>query len=161
MEIKQLLKLLKLVGGLYTHNWDTVCKIVRLIDKGTITVVSSEWKDRFKKDNQKRYPLDLTKISTWASYQDCAELEFSIDKNQKVICKAKVWESDLDPEGYRTEQRFVATLEIPISFLKHIESNILYQFDLYLNRKHTEYLEKQKTLWINNLKSKILNNKAK
>jgi hypothetical protein len=156
MNNEKLLKLLKLVDGVYHSDWNTVRKIVELIEKKEVIVIDSEWRDPFKVKWKETYPLELNKLSTWSTYDDCITLLFNtVYGTDKLTCSVKVWNGD-NMFGGRTDLRFIANLEIPISFLENIEDKIQLTFDTYLIQQYKQHLCEQEKQWIKNLREMIL-----
>ena len=153
MNNKKLLEILTLVNSVKSSRWNDVRKIVELMP--SIEVKEKKWNEKYKQDNPERYPLDLSKIETWSTYDgECINLVFSNDNN-KVICKVSIYDGD-NMNGYRRNLRFTATLIMPNNFIKELEQKILYALDRLAENSYEDYLETQKELWMSNFKSQIL-----
>lgn len=154
MNSKKLLKLLTLMNKANSTRWDDVKKIVDTMS--VIKVVEKKWDDNYKQNHPEWYPLDLSKIETWSTYRDCIDLVFR-NENNKLVCKARIYDGDI-MDGSRRNLRFTATLELPNSFIREIEYDILYVLDRDANDLYEDFLENQKKLWVSNYKSQILEN---
>ena len=153
MNNKKLLEILTLVNAVKSSRWNDVRKIVELMP--SIEVKEKKWNEKYKQDNPEWYPLDLSKIETWSTYDgECINLVFSNDNN-KVICKVSIYDGD-NMNGYRRNLRFTATLIMPNNFIKELEQKILYSLDRLAENSYEAYLETQKKLWMSNFKSQIL-----
>ena len=153
MNNKKLLEILTLVNSVKSSRWNDVRKIVELMP--SIEVKEKKWNEKYKQDNPEWYPLDLSKIETWSTYDgECINLVFSNDNN-KVICKVSIYDGD-NMNGYRRNLRFTATLIMPNNFIKELEQKILYSLDRLAENSYEAYLETQKKLWMSNFKSQIL-----
>jgi hypothetical protein len=155
MTTKKLSKILQIIDGyVYSNNWNTVLSIVKNFND--IEVLSKKWSDDYK-NNSKYYPLDLSKIETWSTYERCVNLQFKyID--DKLICNVKIYEGRM-LDGWPTKIRFTAVLALPNSFICEIENEILWKFDNYASDEYENHLENQRKLWINEFKNNILNDK--
>lgn len=158
MTTKKLLELLALVNHVTISRWKTVMDLVECIkEQKGVKIIKSEWHDSFKKNNPKFYPLNLSQIETWSTYDgECISLIFS-EKEGKLYCHVKIYDGD-SFGGTRTNIRFTAELILPNSFIRKIEGKINWAFEVFLTESYEQHLESQKLLWINNLKSQIINN---
>ena len=153
MNNKKLLEILTLVNSVKSSRWNDVRKIVELMP--SIEVKEKKWNEKYKQDNPEWYPLDLSKIETWSTYDgECINLVFSNDNN-KVVCEVSIYDGE-NMNGYRRNLRFTATLVMPKNFIKELEQKILYALDRLAEDSYEDYLEIQKKLWMSNFKSQIL-----
>ena len=153
MNNKKLFEVLTLVRSVRSSRWNDVRNIVELMP--SIEVKEKKWNEKYKQDNPEWYPLDLSKIETWSTYEgECIDLVFS-NENNKVVCKVSIYDGD-NMRGYRRDLRFTATLIMPNSFIKELEQKILYALDKLAEYSYEDYLETQKKLWMANFKSQIL-----
>jgi len=157
MTNKKLFELLKLVGGVNCGYWRGVNPLVELIKEDESIVVKKEWHDSFKKDNPDYYPLNLSKIETWSTYDECVDINYT-NVNDKLYCKVRIYEGD-NMHGYRKGLRFTAELILPNKFLKQIARTIESYFESYLLEAYEAHLENQKKLFVYNLRNEILNKK--
>jgi len=164
MKTEKLFELLTLINGVKSKKWATVMQLVDEISKENVTIKDKQWNDGWKQSNPEFYPLDLNKIETWSTYDlTCIDLQFSNDiskdngqPNNQLICKAKIYEGD-SLEGERQQLRFKALLYLPTAFIHTIEQRIKLAFETYLEEAYENHLEAQKDLWINNMRSEIIN----
>lgn len=160
MKTEKLFELLTLVDDVRSNEWSMVMLIADCISKGEADVLEKEWADRFKRDKSEYYPLDLSQIKTWSTYEgDCIKLKFHVDKD-KLMCDVKIYDGN-SFGGERNALRFSAKLCMPHEFVQNIESSINWAFECYLEQAYENHLEAQKLLWINNLKSQIINGNEK
>ena len=153
MNNKKLFEVLTLVRSVRSSRLNDVRNIVELMP--SIEVKEKKWNEKYKQDNPEWYPLDLSKIETWSTYEgECIDLVFS-NENNKVVCKVSIYDGD-NMRGYRRDLRFTATLIMPNSFIKELEQKILYALDKLAEYSYEDYLETQKKLWMANFKSQIL-----
>ena len=153
MNNKKLFEVLTLVRSVRSSRWNDVRNIVELMP--SIEVKEKKWNEKYKQDNPEWYPLDLSKIETWSTYEgECIDLVFS-NENNKVVCKVSIYDGD-NMRGYRRDLRFTATLIMPNSFIKELEQKILYALDKLAEYSYEDYLETQKKLWMANFKTQIL-----
>ena len=153
MTEEKLFELLTLIKEVRSRSWTTVGKIVELMP--SIEVKEKKWSQKYKQDNPELFPLDLSKIETWSTYdRDCISLIFR-NENNRLVCDVNIYDGD-NVNGYRTSLRFTATLIMPSSFIKEIEQEILYALDILAEDSYEDYLETQKKLWIENFKLKFL-----
>lgn len=158
MTTQKLFEILSLVNGVRSRQWQMVRQLVKQIGEGGVTVKTKRWNDDWKQ-NSKYYPLDLTKIETWSTFDDtCIDLQFRNDGQNNLVCEARIYDGD-SFNGHRQRLRFEATLLLPTKFLQNIEPLIKWAFDAYLEDAHIKYLEEQKQKWIAKKRADILNNK--
>ena len=158
---EKLFKLLKLVNGVKSTQWNTVIQLVDWISKGNVIIKEKKWNAKWEQ-NLKDYPLDLSKIDTWSTYDTCFDLQFTNktsknkgSQNNFLVCKVKIYEGE-PFQGSRTDLRFEAILWLPISFINNLEKLIEWEFNAYLEDAYKNYLDAKKRLWIHNMKSDIL-----
>ncbi len=156
MTTEKLFELLELVKGVHCYRWDMVMKIVDEIKNEKCTVDKKEW-ENYKANHTSVYPLDLSDIRTWSTFEDtCIELSFKIE-DSNLMCYARIYDGE-SFRGYRKEPRFTATLRMHSDFAKEIEHLIDYDFEEYLENAYEEHLEKQKQAWIHQRRIQLLNN---
>lgn len=85
MKNKKLFEILTLVKCVRSRRWDDVKKIVGFIPP--FEVKEKKWGYEYKQDNSD-YPLDLSKIETWSTYDDCIDIVF-LNENNKLVCFAE------------------------------------------------------------------------
>lgn len=164
MKTEKLFELLTLVSGVTSRKWDTVLLIVSEISKGSVTIKSQKWHDEWKQSKPEYYPLDLSQINTWSTFDNtCIELKFLNNTqkdnghpNNQLVCAVKIYDGD-NMHGDRKQLRFEALLWLPTAFIHNIEHFITWSFDQYLEDAYESHLEAEKKLWILNLKKGILN----
>lgn len=61
---EDLIKKLKLIGNVYSSNWETVMKVITTISESKI--LEKNW-ENYKQDFEDVYPLDLEKTETWST----------------------------------------------------------------------------------------------
>jgi hypothetical protein len=152
MNQKELIKALSIIGEVKVSRWQTVRDIVAQFSPRQ--VIRKEWLDQFQKDHPDLYPLDLSDIETWSTYESCVDLSFQL-KDRKLHCDARIYEGE-SMSGNRTDVRFEADLKLPIAFIRKIKSEIEYSFDNFLSNSYDEHLRRKRIAWINNLKEEIL-----
>lgn len=152
--------MLEIVGSYTDYKCETVALIHHFIvnDEKHTKVISSEWKDSFKKNNS-YYPLDLTNLKTWSTYNDatCIQLLFTISSGC-LNCKAKINDGRTLDGSFKSE-RFAAEIQLPLDFLNHIKEGIERKFKYYLEAEYETHLETQKQLWMANHREKLLTGK--
>jgi len=148
-----LIKLLEKVKKVYSCKWSDVRKIVEFMP--SIEVLEKQWSDKFKQDRPEYYPLDLTKIDTWSTYdKDCIDLLFSIE-NGKLICDVKIYDGH-SFGGYRGNLRFTAKLKLPDEFIENIEYQIFSKLNSLAEDAYESFLKTQKLIWMDEFKKKFL-----
>jgi hypothetical protein len=149
----KLQKKLKVLNSVYCCSFEIIRPIVDMMD--SIIVVESKWHEKFKQDHPEIYPLDLSKMKTWSTYQECVSLEFHYINSRFIGCEAVIWNGDM-LNGYKKDIRFTATLKIPSRFISKIKENIEYALDDYCESRYEEYLRKLKREWVSEFKTSIL-----
>jgi len=156
---KAITRMLETVGSYTDYKWKTVVLIHNYIvnDENTM-VISKEWKDSFKK-NDSYYPLDLTKIETWSTYDGagCIQLKFTLSSGC-LNCIAQINDGRTFDGSFQNE-RFAAEIQLPLYFLHNIEKVIETKFNYHLEDEYERHLETQKQLWMINRREKILTGK--
>ena len=161
MTTEKLFKILTLVNGVRSSRWETVMSIHDCIHRGDAIVKEKKW-GNFKKDFLDSYPLDLSKLDTWSTFDNsCIDLYFTnsvVTKNKKLknklICKVLIYDGD-SFGGERRDLRFNVLIELPDFFLSKIKMFIETQLSYYLEDEYNDYLESQKNDWIKNKRKKI------
>jgi hypothetical protein len=151
MNQKNLFKLLKLVESVSVRYRDNLSELIDQIAQGKATVIKKRWHISWKeKDN-----LDLAKVETWRTYENCFDLTYMVENN-KLICEAVVYEGDM-LDGRRKDRRFSATIQLPNSFIGKLQSWIESEFNFYSEDAYQNHLEEQKKQWIKEYQKSILN----
>jgi len=168
MKTEKLFELLTLVGGVKSKRWETVVQLVDEITKGNVTIKHKQWNCNWKQDRPDFYPLDLSILTTWSTYDNnCIDLKFSNDTsknngqpNNQLVCQVEIYDGNRF-SGERIQLRFEALLWLPTAFIHTIEQRIEGDFETYLEDAYEKHLEAQKTIWINNMKSEIIGTTSK
>lgn len=153
-------KMLEIVGSYTDYKWVTVALIHHFIvyDEKHTKVISSEWKDSFKKNNS-YYPLDLTNLKTWSTYDnaECIQLKFAISSGF-LTCLARINDGRMLDGSFQNE-RFTSEIQLPLSFLIYIKEGIERKFSYHLEDEYETHLDTQKQLWMANHREKLLTGK--
>ncbi len=156
MKTEKLFELLAIVDGVKSTSWNMVMELVDCISEGSVDVREKKWADQFKQSRAEHYPLDLSKINTWSTFDNtCIELRFYIVQKD-FFCDARIFDGD-SFGGRRLTLRFTAKLQLPYKFIHEIENLIEYRFEVYLETLYEAHLFAVKEDWINKCKSEILN----
>lgn len=152
MNEMKLMDILSLVGEVHSNKWGDVMAIVEAMPD--VIVVDQRWNSIYKQDNPDLYPLDLTRLDTWSTYdRTCISLLFH-NTNGVLMCDALIYDGNMD--GPRKSQRFTATLLMPVHFIKHIEPRLLYALRKHAEEAYEAHLRADKEEWITFfIKSKI------
>jgi len=154
MTIKKLFNILQLVTYVESNKWNDVTRIVSGIAGGEITIKEKLWCN-YKANLYELYPLDLSKIETWSTFEgDCIHLRFYMKQNA-LVCYVHIYEGD-SFSGHMRNIRFTATLILPNSFIKVIEPKIVRALNYFAEEEYHRYLDKQKKDWITNFKSQLI-----
>lgn len=153
MDNTKLFEILSLVKWVKCTRWNDVMKIVE--NMALIEVVEKKWFVKYKADNPEWYPLDLSQLKTWSTYEhECINLSFS-NINNKLCCNVNIYEGD-NLTGHRKELRFTAKLIMPSSYIEELSEKILNALDRVAEDSYYHHLENQKKLWMANFKDQIL-----
>lgn len=152
---KELFGMLSNIGRLNIHRWSMVMTIVENMDK--IDIVEKQWVyDNFKNNYPEYYPLDLSNIETWSTYDNsCIDLVFSVDRDSKLKCVADIYDG-YSMTGERTFHRFRAVLKLPNDFIKHLNDTIHYKFNSFLEDLYEQHLSNLKNDWIERTRSEFM-----
>jgi hypothetical protein len=115
-------------------------------------VIEKQWSDSFQ---QKYESLDLSKIETWSTYNDCVSLRFIFVNPLVAKCEITIWNGEMC-YGEKTSRRFTATLMIPTKFLTEIKGAIACDFNRHCSSEYSDFLERQKEEWIDKFKKDVL-----
>jgi len=151
--MNQLLKKLKIVRDVNCLGWSLVPKLVAIMD--TVTVREKRWADQFKQNHPEMYPLDLSNIKTWSTFDECVTLTFTFLNSKVIECNAIVYNGE-GVYGRRRNIRFCATFDIPATFVSELEDDITYHFNDYCEDKYEEHLKRQKKEWVRKFAEKAL-----
>lgn len=152
---KELFGMLTNLGSVTSSKWNTVREIVKSFN--SVTVLEKEWADSFKKKNENYYPLDLSSIHTWSTFDNvgCIDLTFSLNESNQLICDVSIYNGD-SVYGNRTNLRFKAILLLPNDFIFKISENIEWRFKNMLEAQYEIFLENKKNEWISNLEKEFM-----
>lgn len=150
-----IIKILKDIKKVDAGSWNMVMKIIENFDD--IKVLEKSWGDKFKNENINLYPLDLSDIKTWSTYDECVHTIFSIKKD-KLICDVRIYDGD-NMHGYRKNERFSTKLELPLEFIENIESDIIRRLRYRAEDAYEEFLENKKEKWIGKFMDKYKSRK--
>jgi len=167
MKTEKLFEILTLVDSIRSTKWETVMQLVNVIkEKGEKEIVKSKrWEIDRKRNSLEYYPLDLSNIKTWSTYDNtCVEIKFynkpttnkSSNKQNQLMCDVKIYDGN-SFGGYRKDLRFTATLLLPDSFLYKIQPRIEWALEDYLEDAYEKHLEETKKRWIDKMKKEIVN----
>lgn len=151
--MNKLQKMLHILGSVNYCHFDILPKIVNIID--SVSIMESEWDDEFKRNNLDMYPLDLSKIDTWSTYDQCVSLTFETLNTKFIKCQAVIYDGDC-LNGYPQRVRFTATINIPISFLSEIKDAIEEDFEWYCKDQYKKHLQKVQDDWIRDFQKNLL-----
>ena len=153
MIVRKLFNVLDLLGEVNIDKWSIVMKLVESMS--SIEVKEKKWDDSYKQNHLSSYPLDLTKLETWSTFDgECVKLVFS-NRFGKFTCDVSIYDGD-NMHGRRRNLRFTAILILPNIFIKEIEDTILYRFDNYSEQAYRDHLLAQKELWMSEFKNQVL-----
>ena len=160
METDKLFELLRLVGVVKSDQWKRVLEIVKLIKADKVKVVEKLWFEPFRNIKPDFYPLNLSDIETWSTYDgDCISLTFFVD-NDKLFCDVIIYDGEI-LHGYRKNKRFMCKLEFENDYIQTLESRIMYDFNKYAEDRYEDYLERKKLNWIEKYKQKSIRPKGR
>lgn len=147
------IKKLTIIKSVTGHRWRTVMDIVEIFPN--VVVLEKSWSDSFKQNYSEMYPLDLSDINTWSTYDNsnCIDLEFTI-KDDVLYCDVKI--SDRASFDRYSTPKFIAKLILPIEFCDKIENIIESDYNYYLANEYEKYLAKKRLEWMNDLSNEIL-----
>jgi hypothetical protein len=155
----QLFNLLTKLSYVRSYRWDIVCKVVELIDTIDTTkavVISKRWEDKWKQDNPQYNPLDLSKIKTWSTYENCVTLEFRASpEDGRIILDALIYDGE-NMHGHATGLRFEAKISLYKDFIVELKDVIGWKLDSLTEDLHDEHLESKRKQWIAKAKSDII-----
>jgi hypothetical protein len=151
-----LIKKLSLVDSVRTYDWSTMEFFIELLKDSNDKIIKIEdFRDAYYKI---MYPFNIKEnfyYNIWRTFQNCRWLDIKYYNDNYLTCTATVYDSDND-SGARTKLRFILTSKIDINFIHHIENNIDYEFDKYLEKEYEKHLYNQKIKWISKIRSKLL-----
>ncbi len=159
--LNTLIKMFEAAGPVKSSWWNDVMRVVETINEDpTVKILKKEWSSAYLKSYVERPKLNLNDINAWSTYdgEECINIVFNVEdkKGQKYIsCNASIYDGT-SFGGHRLNLRFTATIMLPIEYALKLENSINYQFDKHLERSYENYLEIQKSNWINDLKTQIL-----
>jgi len=162
MKTEHLFEMLNILRGVKSTRWSMVMKLQDVISKGDATVEFKKWSDPFKNERPDYYPLDLTNIRTWSTYDDtCIDLHFTVYGTERdmVACNVRIYNGE-SFNGFRTDLKFEASIILPPDFIHHLADIISYRFEDHLSDLYDEHLETKKKQWMEATKRKLLKEKS-
>lgn len=155
MKLKELKQMLTIIGTYHSTRWSTVMAIVKFINDNKCTIKEKKWDWDYKNDNPNIYPLDLSNIKTWSTYDGtCISLDFT-PNGSRILCDVRIYDGD-SFDGHRKKLNFTATLSLPNSFLKVLEDGLKYSFDDHVDDLYENHLMLKKEQWMDNCKLELL-----
>lgn len=158
MNQKQLKSALMHLECVYDSSWSQIINLVDSIKNEETIVSSARWADNHKNESPTCYPLDLSDILTWSTFDgQCIDLIFKVSKSKRdrLTCLVKIYDGS-SFGGYRTALRFTAELYLPLSYIRNIDNLIEYKLNLKASDAYDSYLESQRKLFIDNYKKYYL-----
>ncbi len=154
MTTQKLMDVLHIVEHVKSSKWNTVLKILDVFDE--VQTIEKKWGNETAKP-QDIYPLDLSNIDTWSTYEyTCIDLTFKNEGNN-LTCFAKIYDGD-NLYGDRGDLKFTAKLKLPNSFVQILENLIIHRLDEVSKQAYEYMKEVEKRNWIQEFKNRILEN---
>lgn len=153
MELRKLVKMMGVIGTLNHNSFQIRDLVIKSIQDGSGIVKSAKFYDSWKKD----VPLMLDP-EVWQTYEKCRDFTFSLDGKDKLKCDIVIYEGDM-LNGDRKEPRVFADITLPLEFLHNMKEEITQQFDILLDFEYDDFLERQRGLWKERQKKKLLDEK--
>lgn len=141
------------LAGVSENSWEILTKLVDAIEEGKAIVREKRWADDYKEINKDYFPLDLSKMETWSTFDNGRRLYFYIE-NEELLCDAKIYSGNF--LGERTDLKFSAKIKLDISFAKELEKAVLASINRLAAGAYEDYLEAQRKFWIHNFVAEIL-----
>ena len=146
MKLTKLKDIVVVLGDIKYSTWGILTNIVELLTENKAHVIDKQWYDNYKNNNLQYYTLDLYNINTWSTFESCIDFKFSITGNS-VRCDAKIYDGD-SLYGNRQGVRFDAVIELPLSFLRKLEPNLMYELKEYYADEYDKLLNSRRDKWI-------------
>jgi hypothetical protein len=160
MKCDKLLKLLKLVGRKEVRDYNfSAYAIIRdyvINEKGKFEFDESflsTYGKRIYPEVNKEYIL---KYDSWSTYSACIEIEYYVNDNNKLIAGVTCYNGDRLC-GERTNVRFKIDVELPLSYLKNIDTKICNAANHYFDNMYEIMLQNQRDEWIKKQIDNFLN----
>lgn len=156
---ENLVKIFKRVKTVDTFYFPLARLVHELILKDkNVKIISKEWYDSFKQKYPDIYPLDLTDWDkVWRTFDGLIRMTFTYSSNSFIICEVSVKDGDF--YGHATNTRCIFKVEIPISFIKNIEDNLVYAIEKEAGEKYAERLKAREEAFIKKFMADVLNKK--
>lgn len=147
--MKKLIQKLQLIGKIFSHRWYIVQLIVKEIQNNNVNIISKRWEYSWKKDNEKYYPLDLSEIKTWSTFDNkCIDIMFFVE-NKKLTADITIF------DGFPKTKRFSCKLQFKNNFVLNLKDIIDNRFDYYCEDQYEKYLAQEKQDWILNFRKTL------
>lgn len=157
MEIGKLNELLVVIEYVTSNRWQMVRDIVTQLNLGVChaSVIQKQYSNTHKANHPEDYPLDLNKIETWQTYEQCIDLKFYASEDYGLLCNAIIYDGT-SLNGKKISERFRATINLNKEFLSYIEPLILHKFNRFAEEAYETHLQAQKINWMNEFKDHYL-----
>ncbi len=136
------------------NRWNIIPLIVSCIKEKSVEIIRKGWSDKFRQERPDFYPLDLSEISTWSTYDHCVFAAFSI-QDKRLYCSVAIYEGS-SWSGERRDLRFTAEMILPDEFILKIAEVVEARFDNRLQEEYERHLESQAERWKKNYKKQLL-----
>lgn len=156
MTQSELIKALKYVKNVEIGSWDMVLTLVELIQGGA-QVLEKEYTDNFKRGNPTLYPLDLSKVRTWTTFENCVSIILQFNEANELIASIKLYNGD-NMDGFRTSLRFTAKIRLLNSILnrKKVKERVSQALNYEARWAYEDHLKKVQKEWEDEFKKRIL-----
>ena len=150
----KLFELLSLIQEIRYFHWDSIQNFRKYITENidSITIIEKSWGDPYKNNHPQFWPLDITNIENWCTYDRCIDTIFENDGN-KLKCNIIIHDINALKVKYR---RWEASIYLPDDYIQNLKGMILDELDYHAEKEYEEYLEEQKRNWKEHFKLNIL-----
>lgn len=156
---ENLVKIFKKVKTVYTVYFplarlahESICK-----DKN-VKIIFKEWYDSFKQKHPESYPLNVKDWDkVWRTFDGLIRMTFTYSSNSFIICEVSIKDGDF--YGHAINTRCIFKVELPISFIKNIEDDLVYAIEKEAKEKYAEILKAREEAFIKKFMTEVLNKK--
>jgi hypothetical protein len=144
------------------RNWDGVMELHEALARKKARVVHKAWDDEVYNNNPRVWPLDLTELATWSTYdaRECIDLEYKLHRTG-IQVQVQIYEGRNDRYFDRPRRKFNAVINLPLAFLRTeaLANRIDWDFDALVEHRRHDQRKDKKEAWLAKERKKLLEDK--
>ena len=100
-------------------------------------------------------PYKINDFRSWGTYGDYSKFSFYIE-NETLFALIEIKDMKYEDDMFFVEDKWESVVELPMTFIENIKSDIEAQFHNYCYDEYVNYLDECREKWIADFAKKIL-----